>query len=255
MEIDLPAVELPKKPRTPPHAALPSRPEAASGVFGLLGIAGAAVFLCGDLLLYGHLGDGQGFVRRLPDVAANLSLTRLFVGGALGPIGAVLVAAGFWHVHLQVRPSWPRAAGVMFAGFALLSAGAGAFHALWTVYLLVLRFAAGTPAVLEPLSSALRSYASTLAAVSVVPGVIACGVLLAAVLSGRTRYPRWAAPINPGLLALASGLAGWAPAPWGALARGGFLSLVLLVFFAVSVVLTRPRKRASWIDDEVPGAN
>jgi uncharacterized protein DUF6796 len=251
MEIDLPALV---SPRTPPHAALPPKPDTESRVFGVLGLVGAALLLCGDMLLYGHLGDGASFMKRLPEVAARASLARLFAGGALGPIGAALVTAGFWHVHLQVRPAWPRASRAMFAGFAVLMVGAGAFHALWTAYLLALRFAASTPSVLEPLRLALRSYMTTLYAVSAVPGYVACGVLLVAVASGRSRYPRWAAPINPGLLALAAEVTLWAPAPWGALAYGGSLSLTLALFFAVSLALTRRRRRARWIEDDVPGA-
>ena len=251
MEIDLPAVD---SPRVPPHAALPPKADNPSRIFGVMGLVGASLLLCGDLLLYGHLGDGASFVRRLPEIATRAPLGRLYIGGALGPIGAVLVAAGFWHVHLEVRPSWPRASRAMFAGFAVLMAGAGAFHALWTAYMLALRFAASTPSVLDPLLIAIRSYMSTLFAVSGLPGYAACGVLLVAVLSGRTRYPRWSAPINPGLLSLASGVTLFAPAPWGALARGGFLSLTLMLFFAVSLALTRPRRRAKWIEDDVPGA-
>lgn len=252
MEIDLPAVEAPRRTRIPPQATSPKTSN-DSVVFGLMGVAGAAILFAGDQLLYGHWGAGAGFVRRLPEVAASASLARLFAGGALGPIGAALMAAGFWHVHLEVRPVWPRASRVLFAGFALMAAGAAAFHAVWTDRMLVFRFAADVD-IFKPLATALGSYMALLFAVAALPGYVASGVLLAAVLTGRTRYPRWSAPINPGVLALLSGATIWAPAPWGAPLRGGSLSLMLLVFFVASVLLTRPRQRARWVEDEIPGA-
>jgi len=216
----------------------PERLEARRRAHGMLGLAGAIVLFAGDMLLYGSWGAGRPFVRRLPEIAAGMSTARLFAGGALGPIGALLMIAGFRHVAANVREGWPRAARLMFVGFAVLMAGAGAFHALWTPYLLTLRLAAAEPDALEPLRAALRSYMTVTYAVAAVPGYVACGVLLVAVLSGRTRYPRWTALLNPGLLTAGSGLTLWIPAPLGAVFRGGYLSLAMALFFAVSLATT-----------------
>ena len=252
MEIDLPAVDAPRRKHLPPQATS-LKAQNDSALFGLVGVAGAALLFAGDMLLYGHAGSGDGFLRRLPTVASGKSPGRLFAGGALGPIGAVLIAAGFWHVFLEVRSAFRRGSRVLFAGFAFMSAGAAAFHATWTVRMLLYRFSI-TPDALTPAQMSLGLYMGLLFAITAVPGYVASGVLLAAVLSGRTRYPRWSAPINPGVLALFSGVTIWAPAPWGAPLRGGFLSLMLLVFFVTSVLLTRPRQRARWVEDEIPGA-
>ena len=64
---------------------------------GLTGLAGAALFLAGDMLFNGHFGSGSGYAGDTLAVVSNASVDRLFAGGLLGPVAACLCIVGFWH--------------------------------------------------------------------------------------------------------------------------------------------------------------
>jgi hypothetical protein len=57
--------------------------------------AGALLFFCGDMLYYGRWGLGADFHSNMLLVVCSASLTRLFVGGLIGPAAASLCIIGF----------------------------------------------------------------------------------------------------------------------------------------------------------------
>lgn len=91
---------------------------------------------------------------------------------------------------------------------------------------------------LQAFTDALSSYASFTYTVSAVPGYLAGPVLLILVLTGRTNYPRWTAVMNPGLLIVLSPFFSGFPAPLGAVVAGGYVNLVFVLFFVVSIITT-----------------
>ncbi len=97
---------------------------------GYLGMAGAAILLTGDLLMFGARASGAEMRERWLAIMNAMPAWRLISGGLVGPIGAWFYAIGFWQVYLALEPAGRRLA---FLTFAVLSMGmisiAGAFHA------------------------------------------------------------------------------------------------------------------------------
>jgi Family of unknown function (DUF6796) len=69
---------------------------------GAAGLAGALLFFSGDMLFYGHWGAGATFKEGMLTVLRQGSLTRLFIGGLIGPVAACLCIIGFWHVRQNI---------------------------------------------------------------------------------------------------------------------------------------------------------
>jgi Family of unknown function (DUF6796) len=208
---------------------------------GIVGLLGAITLLVGDMLLYGHLGSAVDVWEGARQVAGQASLERLFWGGLLGPIGAVLYLAGFWHVYLNTRRAGRLAAKAILVGLTTMIVVGGAYHILWTVQMLSFKYGLADIAELSPFSDALGSYLTTVYNMAAVPGYLASLILAALVLIGRTRYPRWTILVNPGLLMLFPLIFGPSliPAPIGAAIMGGYINLTFCVFLTVSIFTTK----------------
>jgi hypothetical protein len=121
---------------------------------------------------------------------------------------------------------------------------AGAVHAVWAAYALVLRgVAQGRGSVdIENVMAAYLDLVYRMAEVVGYPGAL---LLFFLVLTRRATYPRWSAVLNPGLLMLASPLVVFLPAPIGAPVVGGLFNLAFVVFFALSLATSRAAKSTS----------
>jgi putative effector of murein hydrolase LrgA (UPF0299 family) len=64
------------------------------------------------------------------------------------------------------------------------------------------------------------------------------GLLLYAVLAGKSLFPRWTALVNPALIFLLQPLAVFIPAPIGLIVVGGYINLVMSLFFMVATFST-----------------
>ena len=207
---------------------------------GIVGLIGAIVLLVGDMLLYGHWGSAADFWVGVHRVAEQAPLSRIFVGGLLGPVGAVLFLAGFWHVYLNTRQAGRLAAKVTFAGLVTMIVSGGAYHVVWVVRMLSFKYGMSDVAGLSPFTEALGSYMTLVYNVAAVPGYLVSPILAVLVLTGRSRYPRWTVLVNPGLLMVFGLLFGTSLflAPIGAAIAGGYINLIFCVFFAVSIITT-----------------
>ena len=207
-------------------------------VSGIVGILAAVVLFTGDMLLYGHWGGAAAIREGIGAVAPDASAARLFAGGILGPIGALLYIIGFFHVYQNTRQVWETAAKVVFGGCVAVMVIGGAYHALWTVRMLLYKYAVPDIPELRPFTEAIDAYANATYTISSIPGYLAFPILFLLVLSGGTRYPRWTAAVNPGLLILLGSLFSRFPAPLGAVIVGGYINLVYILFFTISVLTT-----------------
>jgi hypothetical protein len=216
---------------------------------GVAGVAGALLFFTGDMLFYGRPGPGGTFHDLMLQVVRSASVTRIFVGGLIGPPAACLCIIGFAHVRDNVAPkSSFFARGIFLSGAAMMVAGS-ALHALWVPRGLSFRYTA--PPADSELLSALRDYWQAAYYVAAVPAYVCSALLLVAVLSGKSLYPRWTAATNFGVLSLLAPIAGIVPAPLGSILVGGFTNLSIATFFFVSLLstwrasgMTRPELKA-----------
>jgi hypothetical protein len=185
--------------------------------------------------MLGTFTSGREFNERWFVLLAEVPRWRVVAGGLAGPVGAWFYVVGFWRLYLALKPAGRRLAFVVFAAFSMSFVwAAGAFHAsfplmgdAWRA-----REAAGD-AVTE---SAFR-YFGLLFYAGLAPSAVGTVLLAYAVLRGRTRYPRWFAVLNPGLLYLLAGSFAWVPAPVGGLLVIGAGNLVFLTFFAASTAV------------------
>jgi hypothetical protein len=203
---------------------------------GCAGVIGALLFFAGDMLFYGHWGDGSAFHDGMMRVLAGASLTRLFLGGLVGPIAACLCLIGCWHVRANVITHSTVLGRIAFYSFAAMMVIGGAVHALWVPRGLAMKYSF-LPGTTE-LTSALRDYWSVAYQLAEVPAYLAAGSLLLLVLLGKSSYPRWTIVANFGLLSLLEPLAARVPAPLGAVLVGGFINLSVALFFFVSLLST-----------------
>jgi hypothetical protein len=212
--------------------------QTANRLTGLAGVAGAVLFFCGDMLFYGHWGPGAKFHEGMLHVLREGSLTRLFVGGLVGPIAACLCLIGCWHVRGNIIDRSPLNGRIAFFSLATMMVIGSALHALWVPRGLAIKYSDQVAAVAPELIAALKDYWSVAYKMAEVPAYIAAILLFIVVLLGKSRYPRWTALANFGFLSLLSPLAERVPAPLGAVLVGGFTNLSITLFFLVSVVST-----------------
>jgi hypothetical protein len=205
---------------------------------GLTGLLGTLLFFCGDMLFYGHVGSGAGFHEGMQRVVREASLTRLFIGGLLGPIAACFCIIGLWHVHQNITPRSPLLGRLTFYCFATMMVAGSAVHALWVPRGLVSKYEVALNTCAPDLFAALRGYWEVAYNLAAVPAYIGAVLLLFVVVFRRSIYPRWTALANFGLLSLLAPVAARTPAPIGAILVGGFTNLSIAVFFLVSVLST-----------------
>ena len=205
---------------------------------GLAGLLGALLFFCGDMLFYGHVGPGAGFHEGMQHVVREASLTRLFIGGLLGPIAACFCTIGFWHVRQNITARSPLLGRLTFYCFTAMMVAGSAVHALWVPRGLASKYEVALNTCAPDLFAALRGYWEVAYNLAAVPAYIGAVLLLFVVLFRRSIYPRWTALANFGLLSLLAPVAARTPAPIGAILVGGFTNLSIAVFFLVSVLST-----------------
>jgi hypothetical protein len=205
----------------------------------MVGLVGALLFFVGDMLFYGYFGAGATFRQEMIGVVQRDSVQRLFAGGLVGPVAALLCMVGFWHVRANVEPRSPLLGRVMFFAFIALMVVGSATHALWAAKGLAIKYCTGRPAAPCPeLLATTQEYWRLAYVLTEIPGYLGSLLLLVLVLLGRTSYPRWTALANPGVLLLGSSLPEWVPAPLGSVLTGGSTNLSIATFFLVSVATT-----------------
>ena len=206
------------------------------------GLIGALLMFTGDMLLYGHFGSGAEFISRYKTVITEASSLRLYLAGALGPVAAIFYLIGVSHLYMRLQPARAVVRIATSLAFAAMFVIAGAVHAVWAAYALVLRGVARGQASTD-LETVMGAYLDLVYKMAEIVGYPSALLLFVLVLMRRTTYPRWSAFLNPGLIVLASSLVVFLPAPIGAPIVGGLFNLAFVVFFALSLA-TRPRRHA-----------
>ena len=198
------------------------------------GLVGALLLFAGDMFLYGHLGSGAGFKNNYKTVIVEASTLRLYIAGALGPVAAFFYLGGARHLYLRLKPSRPVLRIVATLAFVATFVVAGAVHAVWASYALVMRGVAQGQANAD-LQTVSGDYLGLIYTMAEVVGYPAALLLFLLVLTRQTTYPRWSAVLNPGLIMLAAPFVTLLPGPVGAPVVGGLFNLAFVVFFVLSL--------------------
>jgi len=212
---------------------------------GLAGITGALLMFTGDMFLYGGFYSGAEFSEQSRIIMGEIPQLRLMIGGALGPVAAILYVTGFWHVYLALKPGGKTLAAIAFVGFACMMIISGAYHAGFTNVGLVLRAKNVVQEIdlgtLERLIEQSWEFGGFLYNILFVFGTIGTIFFLITVIFRKTSYPKWIILFTPTLLVFAAPLAQYIPTPVGGIIYGGYYNLVFLLFFVVSTVILGKR--------------
>ena len=219
-----------------------------------VGACGSLLMFFADLVLYLPLDRSQwstavyfaridpGGGQLLQSPMRELSEQRMMLGGALGPVAALLYAVGFLCVPAAVWSTdstlcWCASVVAALGLTGMMITGA-CYHALFTVTGLISskQFAAKSVEhrdILVPLISSHQRYLRYTYRFGAGFGAVGCGALVACCASSAGRLPLWLATLAPACSAPLKKMLkarGMGP-PLGLVLAGGLTNLWNLVFF------------------------
>lgn len=206
-----------------------------AGIVGI--VTGIAMSIADISLLYSAAGGYESDAMLL-----TIPLWRLLLGHYLGVLMLPFYLIALWHLYEGIKPggAWLSIPVAALLGYGL--AAGGAFHGSIAVPALIAQAGVGaspeTQTVLTNLLANAHWFIEPLQAV-VFLALIAGSIWLgAAILSGRTAYPRWFVLVNPvivqGVLIASYVLT---PNPVSTLLLPAAASLSLLILFGFSTAL------------------
>lgn len=206
--------------------------------YGAIGILGSILLFVGDMFLFGHFGNAIEFDHNIEIVAQHASQTRLFIGGILGPLGAMLSVFGFWHIHLNTKKSSPLISLIIFISLTCMMFFGGSYHTIWTVRMLLFKYPLSAVDNATLFISSFNTFLTTIFIITVAVGYVGGLLLAILILLRKSIYPRWTVLITPGILLLFAPLVKHISSPIGSVVFGGYLNLVFFIFLTCSVIFT-----------------
>lgn len=197
-----------------------------------IGLIGAVLMFCGDMILYYDRRDYEqtGTLEPIIGIMRTLPARRLMTGGLIGPVAAFLYCIGFYHIVLITDGS---AYYLAFASFLLNCFGiiaGGAYHS-HCAYLGLL----GKDEQREDLDIVMR-YFSKLSFILYAGEGLGLLLLIILIVMGKTVLPLWMAILSPGVLFLLRPLARRLPKGLHMVISGGFSNIIFIVYYLVMLV-------------------
>ncbi len=199
---------------------------------GLSGIAGSLVLFTGDMLFY---YDGAG--TDLLVTMAGVSRQRIVLSAVCALIAAWLYTAASGQIFFAFQPArtWCRRGA--FLSFAAIMIAYGVVHGAFVAIAVSAGNAATAGLPPDALIGTAAAVDGALRSVAYAPFIVFTLLFLYCVPTGRTRYPRWFVlfcPVIPFLLG--DFVTGSLEGRWRTIVAGGYLNLILLVFFTASTL-------------------
>ncbi len=199
-------------------------------LMGYSGIFASLVLFVGDMLFY-YQGESNDLIVNL----SYLTDERIIASGATALIAAwfYVLAAGQIYYAFAPAKSWQRLS--LFFSFLAIMIAYGVVHSAFVAIATSAKIAHDYQLPLEELTQLAIQANQVLRQISYLPFAIFTLVFIPLVWKGQSRYPRWmvfASPIIPFLLAgfVIEALSG----QWKTIISGGYLNLILLIFFSLS---------------------
>ena len=199
----------------------------------VIGLLGALLMFCGDMILYFDKNDYEqnGTLQPIIDIMKKLPKIRVMIGGWIGPIAAVLYCIGFYHIVLIAEETYHTIAFIAFLLACLGIIAGGAYHS-HCAYLGLL----GQDEQKEDLKIVM-SYFQKLPIILYGGEGLGLLILLFLVVTGKTILPAWMAVLTPGVLFLLKPLARKLPKGLHMVICGGFSNLIFVVYYLVMLVV------------------
>ncbi len=203
-------------------------------LFGISGIIGSILFICGDLL-YNHVPGSKASPAMKMSV---LPEGRLLNAGTLGLIGCCFYTLAALHVYIAFKPSGEPFASIVFLAFAAIMICFGIAHTAYFSIAAGAHAAAALGANGEAGGKLGNGFFQRMTYITYVPTVVASLMMIVGILTGRSLYPRWMVIFLPVVIYLLKIpvtriLRGRA----GELVNDSYDNLTLFIFFALSTIV------------------
>ncbi|RLK62717.1 hypothetical protein D3H64_08260 [Atopobacter sp. AH10] len=189
----------------------------------------------GDMLLYYDKNDyeeGKG-LDAIVAIMKDVSVSRLYIGGLIGPIAAFFYIIGFTHILLIAKPSWSYMAIGIFSLNAVGICCGGAYHSHCAYLGLLSRLKVAE--AFETFLAYLKVQAKLLFILMGLANVgLTCFIGL-----GATIFPRWLALFTPICLMALTPVVGKLPKGFHILIRGGWTNIVFIIYYGMALWLMR----------------
>ncbi|MGD0878619.1 MAG: DUF6796 family protein [Anaerolineales bacterium] len=203
-------------------------------LFGISGIIGSILFICGDLL-YNHIPGSKAS----PAVKMSaLPESRLLNAGTFGMIGCWFYTLAALHVYVAFLPAGNIFASLVFLAFAAVMISFGIAHTAYFSIASGAKAAAALAADGEKGGKLGNGFFQRVTYITYVPTAIATLLMAAGILMGRSMYPRWMVIFLPVVIYLLK-----IPVLYvlkgrtRELVNDSYDNLSLFVFFALSTIL------------------
>ena len=203
-------------------------------LFGISGILGGVLFICGDLS-YNHIpGSAASPAVKMSKMPAS----RLFTAGTLGLFGCWLYTLAAMHVYLAFRPAGEIYAFILLLAFAAVMISFGISHTAYFSIAAGARAAASTGSDPEAGAQLGSTLFKRLVNITYVPVAVFSLMMLYGIAAGRSLYPRWMLIFLPILLyLLKTPIVHILKGRVRELVNDSYDNLVLFVFFTVSTLV------------------
>ena len=203
-------------------------------LFGLFGILGAILFMCGDLL-YNHIPGSKDN----PTVKmSKMPAARLLNAGTFGLIGCWFYTLASLHIFLGFRPIGEIFAFILALVFAIVMICYGIAHTAYFAIPAGAKMAeqAGMDAGIGGKLG--NTFFQRLVFITYVPVAIASMMMFYGIVTGRSMYPRWMVLFLPIILyILKAPITRLLKGRLGEIVNDCYDNLVLFVFFVLSTLV------------------
>ena len=203
-----------------------------------VGLAGALLMFCGDMLLYytpedfgyGPKSSKEEKINAIIDVMKRLPAKRVMAGGMIGPVAAFLYCVGFYHIVLMTNE---QSYTLAFSAFLLSCLGiitGGAYHS-HCAYLGLL----GNDKNREALNAVMK-YFQKLPLILYIGEGFGFLILIFLIVTGRTMLPKWMFLLSPGILFLLKPIVGRLPKGVRIIVSGGWTNLMSVIYYVAVLI-------------------
>jgi len=208
-------------------------------LLGISGILGSLTLLAGDMLFY-YNGSQTDLIANM----AAVSSQRIILSGLAALFATWLYVLGSGQIYYAFQPArrWLRLS--VFLSFAAIMIAYGIVHGAYVAIAVAAQNASAAGLPPDAFTELAIAANNALRQITYLPFAVFTLLFIPAVWMRRTHYPRWMllfSPIIP--FALNGVVVGHLDGRWKTIIGGGYLNLILLLFFTASTI-------ALWIRGE-----
>ena len=196
-----------------------------------IGLIGALLMFCGDMTLYYSRNDyeNDGTLKPIIEIMKKVSTKRLYIGGMLGPLTALLYCIGYYHLVLMAKDGYETLGWVLFFVNCLGIICGGAYHSHCANLGLIGRHDAASLKEVERYLNFQKMVAFGIQGV----GFVGMAVMI---VMGWTVLHRWMLVLTPLVLVLITPLVRKLPKGPHMIICGGWTNLISVIYYIAALL-------------------